>query len=41
VIGIGRSDAKTERGGGGKKHNLHSLTPVQRQGGEAKRMIKL
>jgi hypothetical protein len=40
VIGIGRTDAKTERGGG-QKLNLHSLTPVQRQGGEPKRKTKL
>jgi len=31
VIGIGRTDAQTERGGD-QKHNLHSLIPVQRQG---------
>ena len=37
VIGIGRTDAQAERGGG-QKHNLHSLTPVQRQG---KRMTEL
>jgi hypothetical protein len=37
VIGIGRTDAQTERGGG-QKHNFHSLTPVQRQG---KRMTEL
>ena len=40
VIGIGRADAKTERGGG-KKHGLHDLTPDQCQGGEPKRKTKL
>ena len=28
VAGLGGTDAKTERGGGGKKHGLHGLSPI-------------
>ena len=40
IIGIGETDAKTERGGGCNKYDVHNFTPVQ-PGGDWGRMTKL
>jgi hypothetical protein len=40
IIGIGKTDAKTERGGGCNKYDVHNFTPVQPKG-DWERMTKL